>query len=235
MKIFIGYDSKQDVASKVCEYSIRRNSKAKYLDITHLKTDELKERGVYFRPDGDPSSTEFTYSRFLVPYLSDYTGFSIFCDGDFLFLNDIDRLFNVAMMDFDNKKKAAWCVHHLEYTPKSDTKFYGKPQLTFPKKNWSSLIIFNNSHPSCKKLNPLTVANKSPQWIYRFEWLNEREGELANIPVVWNWLVGEYSNRITPQALHFTNGGPFNGVYGQDYEHIWNQYMSDMCINKSNL
>lgn len=227
--MFIGFDSKQKTASKVCEYSIQKNSKT-HVEIFHLDTNKLREDNIYFRPDGDPSSTEFTYSRFLVPYLSDYKGYSIFVDSDFLFLDDIQKVFNLALMDFDRKKRAAYCVKHLEYKPKTDTKFYGKPQLTFPKKNWSSLILFNNEHPSCKNLSPLTIANKSPQWLHRFEWLNENEGELSNIPITWNWLVGEYNNKVNPSALHFTNGGPFNEVYGQDYEEIWNDYLNESMI-----
>jgi hypothetical protein len=231
VRVYIGYDSKQPTASKVCEYSLRKHSSTD-LDIIHLDTNELKEKKIYFRPDGDPSSTEFTYSRFLVPFLEDYKGHSIFVDSDFLFLEDINKLMNLARNDFGRNKRAAYCVKHLEYKPKSDTKFYGKPQLTFPKKNWSSLIMFNNEHPSCKKLNPMTVANKSPQWLHRFEWLNEHNEELSNLPITWNWLVGEYNKNITPNALHFTNGGPFNEVYGQDYENVWNTYLAE-CMATS--
>jgi len=227
MRIYIGYDSQQKDASVVCEYSLRKHSKSE-LDIVHLDKRDLIEDGSYFRQEGDPSSTEFTYTRFLSPYLCNYTGFSMFVDSDFLFTQDIDRLHNLVLSDPMAKKRAAWCVKHLPYTPKSNTKFYGKPQINFPKKNWSSLIIFNNEHPSTRKLNPMSVSNKSPQWLHRFNWLDENERELGVLPITWNWLVGEYNNLgELPPALHYTNGGPFNGVYGQDYEEVWNRYYSE--------
>jgi lipopolysaccharide biosynthesis glycosyltransferase len=228
MKIFIGWDSKQEMASKVCEYSMRANSSAN-LDITHLNRNDLILSGHYFRRDGDPSSTEFTYSRFLAPFLCNYKGWCMFVDSDFLFTADVQDLFNVVYKQRGYTKKAAYCVKHIEYTPKSDTKFYGKPQLTFPKKNWSSMIIFNNAHPSTRQLTPMSVSNRLPQWLHRFSWLNEEAGELGELPVSWNWLAGEYNYLDTPpQGIHFTNGGPFNEVYGQDYENLWTSYMQEM-------
>lgn len=228
MKIFIGFDSLQKEASLVCEYSLRKHSRTN-LDIVHLNRDELIRDNLYFRPDGDPSSTEFTYTRFLAPHLSNYTGLSMFVDSDFLFTNDVNRLFNLVLSDPKLNQRAAYCVKHLPYEPKNDTKFYGKPQINFPKKNWSSLIIFNNEHPSTQKLTPMTVSNKSPQWLHRFSWLDEDNNELGDLPIMWNWLVGEYPPLgDNPSALHYTNGGPFNGVYGQDYEEIWNHYYKEI-------
>jgi len=228
MKIFIGWDSKQQIASQVCEYSLRANSLGE-LDIVNLKRNDLVLSGDYFRRDGDPSSTEFTYCRFLAPYLCGYKGWSMFVDSDFLFTADIGELFNTVYGQRGHKKRAAYCVKHLEYTPKSDTKFYGEPQLTFPKKNWSSLIIFNNEHPSTRQLTPMSVSNRSPQWLHRFNWLNEEAGELGTLPTTWNWLVGEYNYvESPPLGIHFTNGGPFNEVHGQDYEGLWNKYMKEM-------
>lgn len=227
MKIFIGWDSKQQTASTVCEYSLRKHCPAD-LDIVHLKKQDLIDSNVYFRPDGDPSSTEFTYSRFLVPHLCDYKGFAMFVDSDFLFTNNVQRLWNLVYNDFGHRSRAAYCVKHLEYTPKKDTKFYGEPQLTFPKKNWSSLIIFNNSHQDCRKLTPMTVANQTPQWLHRFNWIDNEKDALGNLPMMWNWLVGEYAELNPPPfALHYTNGGPFNEVYGQDYEGLWNKYFRE--------
>lgn len=232
MKIFIGWDSKQQAASQVCEYTLRKYSSTP-LDITHLKKQDLIDQGCYFRPEGDPSSTEFTYTRFLVPYLCDYQDFAMFIDSDFLFTNDIWRLFNLVHNDFGNKDRAAYCVKHSEYIPKSDTKFYGKPQITFPKKNWSSMIIFNNAHPHCRKLSPMTVANQTPQWLHRFSWIPDQDKQLGNLPMMWNWLVGEYAELDPPPyGLHYTNGGPFNEVLGQDYEELWIREFTEMSSEK---
>tara|TARA_B100000809_G_C15133068_1_gene529295 strand:- start:2017 stop:2718 length:702 start_codon:yes stop_codon:yes gene_type:complete len=230
MKIFIGYDSDQAEASDVCEFSLRSNSHA-HLDIQHIRRDELIAEGLYYSVDNRPASTQFAYTRFLTPYLSNYKGWSMFVDSDFIFTTDITELFDRVYNDDTANTKAMYCVHHPEYVPKHTTKFYDRPQLTFPKKNWSSLMIFNNDHPSTRNLNPESVNRTSPQWLHRFLWLDETT-ELGDIPITWNWLIGEYglistSDDILPKGIHYTNGGPFNEVYGQDYEYVWNRYKSN--------
>lgn len=237
MKIFIGYDSDQAEASKVCEFSLRHNSRAN-LDIQHIKKDELISEGVCYPVDNRPASTQFAYTRFLTPYLSDYKGWSMFVDSDFIFTTDITELFDQVYNDDTANTKAMYCVHHPEYVPKHTTKFYDRPQLTFPKKNWSSLMLFNNEHSSTKNLTPESVNRTSPEWLHRFLWLDEAT-ELGDIPITWNWLVGEYGKIskldnplpnslrfwwLLPKGIHYTNGGPFNEVYGQDYEYIWYNY-----------
>lgn len=226
MKIYIGWDSKQQEASEVCEYSIRKHTE-EHVDIRHLKTQELKEAGCYFRPEGSPSSTEFTYSRFLVPYLQDYKGWAMFVDSDFLFTEDMAYLWDRVLGTINVQDYSVFVSKHPEYVPKSNKKFYNKPQLTFPKKNWSSLILYNCNHPDVKNLTPMTVANMSPQWLHRFEWTDD--SKIGHIPLMWNWLVGEYDGGDpVPFGLHFTNGGPFNNVWGQDYEEIWIKYQNEM-------
>lgn len=230
MKIFIGWDSKQAIASHVCEYSLRKHAHGD-LEIIHLDTQALKDSGVYFRPDGSPASTEFAYSRFLVPYLCDYEGYAMFVDSDFLFTYNINILFR-RVLDYEEffQRSSVHVCKHQDYVPNSDTKFYGQPQEAFPKKNWSSLMIFNNEHEDCKKLHPMSVANRSPQWLHRFHWTDEKN--IKHIPYMWNWLVGEYADgEPVPFGIHFTNGGPFNGVWGQDYEDIWLKYRDEMKSN----
>jgi lipopolysaccharide biosynthesis glycosyltransferase len=228
MRIYIGWDSNQSEASHVCEYSLRKNASfSGDLDIVHLKKQELLDNGAYFRPEGDPASTEFTYIRFLVPYLEDYKGWSMFVDSDFLFTYDINYLFSKILTDKDAHLNAAYVCKHPSYVPKNNKKFYGKPQLTFPKKNWSSLIIFNNSHPDTQKLTPMNVSNQTPQWLHRFSWTDDTK--LGHISFMWNWLVGEYeAGEPTPFGIHFTNGGPFNDVHGQDFEDLWYMYRDEM-------
>ena len=89
MRIYIGYDPEQEDASKVCEYSIHKHAKVD-VDIVHLKTDELREQGLYWR--NDTGSTDFSYSRFLIPHLEGYNGWAIFVDSDFVFTKDICTL-----------------------------------------------------------------------------------------------------------------------------------------------
>lgn len=220
MKVYIGYDQKQRDASEVCKYSIQKNS-SKYIEVVDLKKDILIKNELYYRPDGDPSSTDFTYTRFLVPYLSNYSGWSMFCDNDFVFTDDIYSIMDDIMWDPEVNNRAVYVVKQPEYVPASDTKFYGEQQLSFPRKNWSSFMLFNNSHPACKKLNPFSVSNQSPQWLHRFEWCSDHN--IGGLAPDWNFLVGdhEFDDYYIPRGIHFTNGGPFNGVWGQDYEEIW--------------
>lgn len=226
MRIYIGWDREQQDASRVCEYSLRKNSETD-LDIVHLKKDELVESGLYFRPDGSPESTEFTYIRFLVPHLQNYEGWAMFVDSDFLFTYDINHLFKRVLCELDSDLKSVYVCKHPEYVPKSNKKFFGKPQLTFPKKNWSSLMLFNCAHPHAKWLTPMSVSNQTPQWLHRFEWTTDNS--LGHIPLMWNWLVGEYDGgNPIPFGIHFTNGGPFNDVYGQDYEDLWYEYFNEI-------
>ena len=145
MKIFIGYDSREDLAYQVCSYSIK--SKSKLAKIFPLKLNELRSKGLYKRDEDKLGSTEFTFSRFLVPVLNDYTGWALFCDCDILFLNSVEELFSQA-----DEKYAVMCVKH-DYTPKGDTKMDGRIQSIYPRKNWSSLVLWNCGHPSNKKIN----------------------------------------------------------------------------------
>ena len=230
-KIYIGYDSKQAIASDVCEYSIRKHLQRvpELYEIHHLKTDELREQGLYF-DDKRGASTEFSYTRFLVPKLCGYKGLAMFVDSDFIFTTDLDDLFRTIELNF-NPEISVWCTQHQPYVPKQDTKFYGQKQEALPMKNWSSMMIFNCAHAHCNRLTPMNVSNRSPQWLHRFEWTHKNN--MGHIPFMWNWLIGEYNiephdGLPLPYGIHYTNGGPFNDVHGQDLEHVWLQYAEEM-------
>ena len=112
-----------------------------------LKLDELISRNLYTRTVDPLASTQFTYSRFLVPSLMNFDGWAVFCDCDFIFLDDVANL----VKSLDNSK-AAYCVQH-DYTPKEKHKMDGQKQTIYPRKNWSSFIVFNCSKSEYKKLN----------------------------------------------------------------------------------
>lgn len=201
MKVFIGYDSREDIAYKVCKHSIvMRSADA---SVEPLVQSELREKGIYTR-DVDPlSSTEFTFTRFLVPYLMNYEGWAIFCDCDFLFQDDIKDLINLT-----NEKYAVMVVKH-QYDPPEGTKMDGKAQMPYPRKNWSSMVLWNCGHPSNKSLTPELVNSESGTYLHRFSWLDD--SEIGSLPVDWNWLVGWYSypRDGVPKAIHYTEGGPW--------------------------
>ncbi len=214
MKIYIGYDSKISIASKVCEHSLRHHSED--LDIELLKLTKLKKKKLYWRPYKN-QSTEFTYSRFLIPYLQNYKGWALYCDNDFLFLKDVKEL-----MSLQNNSKAVLCVKH-EYKPKDKTKMGNKKQINFSKKNWSSLMLINCGHPSMKNLDLSTVSEASGRYLHQFQWLDD--DEIGSIPHSWNWLVNWYRTDKGdghPEALHFTEGGPW--IVDSEYKKTWLNY-----------
>lgn len=200
--IFIGYDSKEDIAYRVCKQSLTRNSSIE-LSIKSLKLYELIAKNLYTRNIDPLASTEFTYSRFLIPKLMNYKGWAIFCDCDFLFLEDIATLFNSI-----NEDKAIYCVKH-DYTPKEKHKMDGQQQTIYPRKNWSSFILFNCSHPSNKKLTIDVVNKESGSYLHQFKWLED--SEIGELDERWNWLEGWTSlhNKKKPYAIHYTRGGPW--------------------------
>ena len=202
LNIYIGYDSNEDIAYRVCKYSILKRSRSN-IKITSLKLYELVAKKLYMR-DIDPlASTEFTYSRFLVPALNNYKGWAIFCDCDFIFFEDISNILN----DID-KSKAVYCVQH-DYTPKEKHKMDGQKQTIYPRKNWSSFILFNCSHPSNKKLNLDLVNSETGSFLHQFKWLEDNE--IGSLDERWNWLEGWTSNHNNkkPFAVHYTRGGPW--------------------------
>ena len=156
--------------------------------------------GIYWRDRGPLESTEFSLSRFLVPYLSKYEGYSIFMDCDMLCRVDLADL--TAL--FASEPAALWCVQH-QYVPKDTTKFLGQPQTVYHRKNWSSFMIFDNHR--CRALTPNYVNYASGLELHRFKWLNDNE--IAQLPLEWNWLVGEYPPNPAAKILHYTLGGPW--------------------------
>lgn len=201
--IFIGYDSNEDEAYKVCRFSLEYFS-GKTIKITPLKKCELIKRGIYNNAELGVCSTEFAFTRFLVPYLSNYSGISIFIDCDFIFLNNINSVLNFLT------DKALYVVKH-NYTPKAGTKMEGKPQTIFPRKNWSSFMLFDCSHESLKILTPDLVNKSSGEFLHRFMWLPDNL--IGDLPAKYNFLVGYYDKNIAPIGVHFTDGGPWLQSY----------------------
>ena len=226
LNIYIGYDSKEDIAYRVCKYSILKRSRSN-IKITSLKLYELVAKKLYMR-DIDPlASTEFTYSRFLVPALNNYKGWAIFCDCDFIFFEDISNI----LIDID-KSKAVYCVQH-DYTPKEKHKMDGQKQTIYPRKNWSSFILFNCSHPSNKKLNLDLVNSETGSFLHQFKWLEDNE--IGSLDERWNWLEGWTSNHNNkkPFAVHYTRGGPwFEEWQDVEFANEWIRERDDYLKSK---
>lgn len=209
-KIFIGYDARESVASYVCADSILQHTEHP-ISFTFLKLENLTE--CYDRPRDTNQSTDFAFSRFLTPYLSGYQGWSLFVDCDFVFTDDVRRIFDCM----NDQKSVLVCQH--SYTPKTKTKFLGQNQTNYPRKNWSSLMLFNNS--KCKALTPEKVCGETGKYLHQFEWT--RDELIGELPLDWNFLVGEYSrpNKL-PRGIHYTLGGPYFSEYRRcDFSSEW--------------
>lgn len=203
LKAFIGWDPHEIIAYDVARYSIERRSSIQ-LSVTPLIQSELVAAGVYCR-DHDPlASTEFTYTRFLTPYLAGSDGWALYCDCDFLWLADVAEL----VTDL-NPAKAIYCVQH-NYWPPEKTKMSGARQTVFPRKNWSSLMVFNTAHRACRALTPDIINRATSAFLHRMQWVPDTE--IGALPVEWNWLEGwnNVHRDGPPKAIHFTRGGPWH-------------------------
>jgi hypothetical protein len=212
LRVFIGWDSKEPVAFSVAAHSILTRASAP-VSITPLNLTAL--RGVFNRVRGPQESTEFSMSRFLVPYLCNFMGYAVFMDCDMVVRTDLyevmdEVLKNEPTSEYGRSRstpeEAVWVVKH-DYTPQASTKFLGFQQTAYPCKNWSSLMVFNN--PKCRALTPQYVNTASGLDLHRFTWT---KNPIGSLPKSWNHLVGE-ENQCEPvdaKILHFTNGGPWH-------------------------
>ena len=219
-KVFIGFDSTnygQELAYEVCKRSILKHNPS--VEIHKLYRKELIDKKLFWRKD-NTGVTEFTYTRFLVPYLCDYEGYALFCDSDFLWTCDVAEVFN----KYCDSTKAVSCVKHNYTNCNGKTKMDGRPQEYYPRKNWSSLMLFNCSHTSTKNLTLNAVSSQSPAWLHRMQWAKDEE--IGEINKRYNYLVDYYHDDVI-SALHYTDGGPWH----PNYEHVehgdkWMKYLS---------
>ena len=215
LKVYVGYDVREDIAWQVCRHSVARHASAE-LGVYPLKQATLRELGLYNRSVDSNASTEFSLTRFLTPHLAATDGWSVFVDCDFLFTGDITAL--VAKLD---PARAVYVVQH-DYVPAVEIKMDGKGQTVYPRKNWSSMMIFNGSHPAVRALTPDIVNSSTPAYLHRLAWI-EDDRDIGALDMSWNFLVGEYPRPDqTPNAIHYTNGGPwFQNWSDVDYADLW--------------
>jgi len=202
LRIFIGYDPHETVAYHVLAHSILRQSGIP-VAITPLSRTNLGR--IYTRERGATESTEFSITRFLVPYLCGYQGPAVFMDCDMLVQADVAELLLHAVVNPD--KAVIVCQH--DYTPSETTKFLGQTQTAYPRKNWSSVMVFNAE--LCKALTPEYVNTASGLDLHRFNWTTD--DRIGALPLTWNHLVGEYAPDPDAKNLHWTLGGPWFSDY----------------------
>lgn len=221
VRVFIGYDEEQPIAFDGCKGSIIENNKKNNIEIIPINYNTVTD---YNREPHPYESTQFATARFWVPYESDFKGVSIFCDCSLLFIYSIDEL-----IELYDEKYAVMCCHHTT-NGQEGVKMNGKKQTSYMRKNWSSLIIFNNSHPKNKNLTPDFLNKQSDLFLHQFQWLDD--SDIGRLPRVWNYLVGCYYGD-TPKALNYTKGGPWFDDYEDcDYSDLWYEKYHKNCSNE---
>lgn len=217
MPVYIGWDSREVEAYDVCVHSLLRHASAP-VSVRPLIQDELRQSGHYWR-DADPlASTEFTYTRFLVPSLMGFEGWALFCDCDILFTGDLAELWSLR-----DPNCAVMCVQH-DYRPSETVKMDGRPQSVYPRKNWSSFVLWNCGHPSNRGVTTEVANRETGAFLHRFTWLKDEE--IGALPGTWNWLEGwnKPTEGAPPKGIHFTRGGPwFPQWQDVDYGDLWRQ------------
>lgn len=223
MKVFLGYDSREPDAFAVAQASLLRRASIP-VTITPLDAQKLANVGLLRRPtdlrgqrydipSNAPASTEFAISRFLTPILAQ-SGWTLFADGDVLFLDDIANILLLA-----DPRYALMCVKH-DYVPASGVKMDHQVQTVYPRKNWSSVMLFNCDHPANRRLSLIDVQERPGRDLHAFYWLND--SEIGALPAEWNWLVGVQPKPSDPKIAHFTLGGPFlAGWQGAEHDELW--------------
>lgn len=214
IKVFIGFDKVESIAWHTFAHSIFRQS-SNPVALIPLYLENLK--GIYTRPRDQKQSNEFSFTRFLVPYLSNYEGYALFFDCDMLLREDITKIFEAVDKE---PGKAVYVVKH-DYVPNDQIKYLGTKQYAYPRKNWSSVILWNCAHPANRSVTPEFVNTASPMELHRFLWL--KDDEIGELDVKWNWLVGEYENPPRDvKNVHWTVGGPYFIEYQNvDFSEEW--------------
>lgn len=217
IRIFIGFDARETVAWHVLSHSILARSS---MPVAFVPLNLANLNQLMWRERNPLQSTDFSFSRFLTPYLSNYEGWSLFMDCDMLVRTDIAKLWELR-----DERYAVMCVQH-QHIPKESTKFLDQPQTAYQKKNWSSVMLFNNAR--CQRLTPDYVNTASGLELHQFKWL-ESDAEIGGLPAEWNHLVGYGEPRPDAANAHFTTGGPYFEEFAEcDFAGEWFQEREDM-------
>lgn len=209
MQLYIGYDKQFEDNIDVQIHSILKNTNTE-LKITLLKLEELKK--ILWRKKEKKQTTDSAFTRWLVPYLSDYKGWSLYMDSDMFCRDNIEQVFNLK----DESKSAMVVKNNFYYDQK--IKFNDKIQLNYSRKNWSSFILFNNS--KCKVLDLEYINATKGLELHQFKWLNDEQ--IGELPKEWNYLVEVEQSKIEAKNVHWTLGGPwFKSKQDVEYSEEW--------------
>ena len=211
LKIFVGFDGKVEPVAyhTFCQSVIEKSSIP--VSFTPLALNTLSE----YKETHTDGSNAFIYSRFLVPYLCDFKGMALFVDGDMICRADIAEI----LWEHDQDEAVKVVKHY--YQTKHPIKYLGSKNEDYPKKNWSSVMLWNCSHHLNKQLTPKFVMEKQGKYLHRFEWL-KHEDQVGKLDAAWNWLETEYEYNPDAKLIHHTLGTPcFKDYQSTDYAQEW--------------
>ena len=216
IKMVIGFDQREAVAYHAfCQSIIERSSLP--ISFLPLAINTLKD----YKETHTDKSNDFIYSRFLTPFLLKFDGWAIFADGDMICQADIKELW-----DLKDTSKALLVVKH-EYETKAHQKYLGNINENYPRKNWSSVILWNCEHPKHKILTPDFIANQTGKYLHRFSWLDDED--IGELPIEWNWLAIEYPENRKANLIHYTLGTPcFKDYKNSEMSDIWHDNQKRM-------
>jgi len=212
LKIFVGFDGKVEPVAyhTFCQSVIEKSSIP--VSFTPLALNTLSE----YKETHTDGSNAFIYSRFLVPYLCDFKGMALFVDGDMICRADIAEIL------WEHEQDHAVKVVKHYYQTKHPVKYLGAKNEDYPKKNWSSVMLWNCGHHLNKQLTPQFVMDKPGKYLHRFEWLKYPEEQVGKLDETWNWLETEYEYNPDAKLIHHTLGTPcFKDYQNTDYSQEW--------------
>ena len=209
IKIVIGFDQRESIAYHTFAQSIIEKSSLP-VSFIPLAINALKG----YKETHTDKSNDFIYSRFLSPHLNSFEGWAIFADGDMICQADIKELW-----DLRDESKALLVVKH-DYQTKAHKKYLGNVNENYPRKNWSSVILWNCEHPKHKILTPEFIASQTGKYLHRFSWLDD--SDIGELPKEWNWLAIEYPENKNAKLIHYTLGTPcFKEYKNTEMADIW--------------
>ena len=209
IKIVIGFDQRESIAYHTFAQSIIEKSSLP-VSFIPLAINALKG----YKETHTDKSNDFIYSRFLSPHLNSFEGWAIFADGDMICQADIKELW-----DLRDESKALLVVKH-DYQTKAHKKYLGNVNENYPRKNWSSVILWNCAHPKHKILTPEFIASQTGKYLHRFSWLDD--SDIGELPKEWNWLAIEYPENKNAKLIHYTLGTPcFKEYKNTEMADIW--------------
>ena len=245
--VYIGFDPREETAYDVCKFSIERTA-SEPIRILPIKRPTMERMGLYYRQfdivddqfidskDGRPFSTDFSFTRFLVPALNMYEGWALYMDSDMYMRTDIIELFEDYTTQEYSDFYPLFCVQH-DYAPKDTHKMDGKLQENYFRKNWSSFVLWNCGHPAHQKLTVDEINSNSGSWLHKFGWLSDKASDISKITEDWNWLDNHSSEDLEARNVHFTTGGPWfkdwqcrRAIDGQ-YAAEWNMDYSYLLLH----